>query len=287
VTDFEKLSELGEGVAHLCAVAGDVDNLGDLFKDIWKDPKGCLANLMTASRLLNHFFAGEMEHTLQNSLVYTVYAGGDDFFYIGKWNEVLKNISQWRKRFRDFIGLEKPSFSAGLYICHHHTPIHRMHEAAEEQLNRAKGKELCAKADYIEPPVDADCKPLKDRVALWGKVMRWEEDWKEVVAEMEQLDKWLKSEDKDHKPFNSAFYYRLLGYARRAEATRNGSCELEDWMFVPHLRYDLGRNVRDKAPDADFQHFYDLANLKEDNKTEFFKTLYRVPLMWALYLNRN
>ena len=73
----------------MAVAAGDVDDMGLLFYRIMKH-QGALALAMSVSRELISFSSGVMDFQLQNRDVYTVYAGGDDLFYIGTWRIILE-----------------------------------------------------------------------------------------------------------------------------------------------------------------------------------------------------
>ena len=71
------------------------------------------------------------------------------------------------------------------------------------------------------------------------------------------------------------------------------SGNIDDWMWLSRMRYDLARNYRDKEGlDELFQYFHEFTCPETDNivhcrKTEEFSKLFPIALTWALYLNRG
>jgi CRISPR-associated protein Csm1 len=87
------------GVAALGVLKGDIDNLGDLFRAGLQRPS--FAKHAALSRQVNAFFAIYAPWLLEREYpsVYTVFAGGDDFFLIGPWRTVQRAARRLREEF--------------------------------------------------------------------------------------------------------------------------------------------------------------------------------------------
>ncbi|MBF4102231.1 hypothetical protein INT80_01790 [Gallibacterium anatis] len=93
------------------------------------------------SRQMNQFFslwlpAYCVEHQ-QN--MYTVFAGGDDFFLIGPWYSTQKLAFAMQQNFARYVA-KNPEihFSSGMVMTKVGTPVHRLGEMAEEALKKRK-----------------------------------------------------------------------------------------------------------------------------------------------------
>ena len=281
VVSFEHLAERGidvegRGIRRLGVFKADVDNLGHIFNQIWNRPKAQITFMSSVSRLLNFFFGGILEYRLRNlkQNIYTVYAGGDDMFYIGCWREILEEASIWRKMFEEFTAHHsKVTYSAGISLAAPGIPINRLRDAAEEQLEKGKKCEG------------------KNRISIWDKPICWNEDWEGFVLRWkDELDKWFKA-----GALNTAAAYRLLRYARIARRTKNLVPQLDDFLWHSRMRYDLARNFRESDNPLkqniaeELWKFTQLDSDPEDNSEliEKFSKLFTIPLTWALYLNRG
>jgi CRISPR-associated protein Csm1 len=68
----------------------DVDNLGLIFAKGYAEKEQSVSKIANLSRMLEWFFSGYLNSLLQGRNVYTTYAGGDDLFLIGAWDDVLE-----------------------------------------------------------------------------------------------------------------------------------------------------------------------------------------------------
>lgn len=267
VITFEELAKRsekeGKGIEALGIVSADVDNLGQLFASVLKRQNGGLTTMLTLSRQLNFFFGGIIEAKLREGRknIYTVYSGGDDMFFIGAWDEILEEAGEWSKMFHEFT-CGQQHFSAGLSLAKPGVPVHRLREESEEQLHLAK---------------HAD--EGKNRVSIWNRPVRWDE-WKEVEKCVADLEQWRADDI-----LNTGQAYRLLNYARRARKVHiENSLSIEDAMWLPHMRYDITRNLKDKDGAKELHDH--LRNLTGEKREEFAK-YYDIALTWAIYKTRQ
>ncbi len=152
VAEFTELAENSTGTKRLGVLKGDVDNLGLFFMNLDSPSK-----LATASRFMDYFFKAYLNEIIRGKFRYTmgeipslrdwpeepdivvVYAGGDDFFIVGAWDQVFELAFRIREAFRAYTGNGR-SLSAGLGYFHPKTPIYRMADVVSERLERAKNE---------------------------------------------------------------------------------------------------------------------------------------------------
>jgi CRISPR-associated protein Csm1 len=115
------------GINALGVLKGDVDNLGEIFRIGLGNPT--FAKTAALSRQLNGFFAIYLPWLLARefSNVYTVFAGGDDFFLIGPWRTTQKLAARMRNEFTRYVaGNSEIHFSAGIATQKPGAPISRL-----------------------------------------------------------------------------------------------------------------------------------------------------------------
>jgi len=141
--DFEKLAEKSEGAPWLGVLRMDVDSLGRLFAQGLK-PKATLSRMATLSRTTRLFFEGYVAHLCapyaQKQQLYLLYAGGDDLFVVGAWSILPELARRIRNAFRQLVGADHITLSAGIAISHPNTPLYQLAETARTALDeQAKG----------------------------------------------------------------------------------------------------------------------------------------------------
>jgi len=147
VASFDELAENSIGAKRVGILKGDVDNLGDFFKSLDSPSK-----LATASRFMDYFFKVYLRELIlgrgmgevpslrklpEKPDIVVVYAGGDDFFIAGAWDQVFELAFRIRNTFESYTGGKK-TLSMGLGYFHPKTPIYRMAEVVNERLETAK-----------------------------------------------------------------------------------------------------------------------------------------------------
>ncbi len=181
----------------------DLDNLGKIFEQ-----PGSLTDKKALSAQLRHFFSAHLSELLQNGTfqylpprqrrgqseflkeafgdhVYTVFAGGDDCFFIGGWDAVFEWALFLREAFMEYgkkHNLPSLTFSAGLIAVHDKFPVVRMAELTEEALRVAK--------THCQP---GETTPTKDKINVLGETLTWEE-FKKAARYADQLEHLIKVE---------------------------------------------------------------------------------------------
>jgi CRISPR-associated protein Csm1 len=206
-----------EGVKALMALKGDVDNMGEFLKN--KDINS-FAKFNFISRLIDYFFSVKVSKMMEGENIYTVFAGGDDLFVIGAWDEVITLSKKIRDEFMKFCESEKSklSISMGMVMIKPSKPINFVAQASEEALEKAK--ELKG----------------KDAVSLFGETVKWDDylDDLGLSNELEQID-----------DINTAFTYRLLELIQMSKNVKYESI-IQDTMWKSKLAYSFQRNMDKK-----------------------------------------
>ena len=136
--DFEEIAENSEGAPWLGVLRMDVDSLGRLFAH-GLQPKATLSRMATLSRTVRLFFEGYVAHLCepyaQKRQLYLLYAGGDDLFVVGAWSILPELARAIRNAFRQLVGADHITLSAGIAISHANTPLYQLAKRALTALD--------------------------------------------------------------------------------------------------------------------------------------------------------
>ncbi len=220
--EFSRLAELGEGQSAISAFKADIDDLGALFIEKLPKKDYSFARYNMTARLIDHFFSVETAHLLATKfpLIYTIFAGGDDLFVVGPWNEVQSFAIELKQRFDKYFITQKScmSFSAGVVMVHDKTPVNFMAHKSEEALESMK-------------------RSGKNGVHIFGNDVTYVD----FIDLMELADKF--SHYRKRFGLSTGFIYVLPEYARmKEEISRNP----ENAIWRSKLRYSGYRNVVEK-----------------------------------------
>ncbi|TXF87991.1 type III-A CRISPR-associated protein Cas10/Csm1 [Neolewinella aurantiaca] len=181
VAEFEDLcwykdSKSGDPQYALLGVLRmDVDSLGQLFIKGFADKDKSFAAYATLSAQLDFFFSGYIniirEEADFKNQVSIVYSGGDDVFALGRWDRIIDFGKRIREEFRDFVGRDDLTISAGISIVNHKYPIYRAAEMAGDEEDRAKSHRFKAKNSDEQP---------KNALAIFGIALNWDEEFPAV-----------------------------------------------------------------------------------------------------------
>lgn len=169
---FEK--ELGKyavrdkGIRRLGVLRMDVDNLGSAFVSGFAGDSGkynTISRTSSFSRQLSMFFKRDLNDILKNKKCTIIYAGGDDVFIIGAWDDIIESALDIRREFTDF-SQNKLTLSAGIGMFGAKYPVHAM------------ARETGELEDYSKENI----KPLKDSITLFDKSGRY--GWDEFIADV-------------------------------------------------------------------------------------------------------
>jgi CRISPR-associated protein Csm1 len=264
-----------QGVAALGVLKGDIDNLGELFRIGLQQPT--FAKYAALSRQVNAFFAIYLPWLLAREFpkVYTVFAGGDDFFLIGPWRQVQKLALRMRCEFHRYVA-ENPDlhFSAGIATQKPGAPVHVLAELAEEAMTQAK--------KFIEPGGNP-LQPAKNAVTCFGQTVPWQQ-WLHLEGAFDRL-----SALRNDAGLSTAYVYGLLQFVEMRQRESDGDPEAAMWRG--RFQYRTRRVVVDRIRDLDEatrqRRFTELATDIGVHGIEMLGASYRIVLFNHLYQFRD
>ncbi|MFC0034325.1 type III-A CRISPR-associated protein Cas10/Csm1 [Cardiobacterium valvarum] len=214
------------GKIALATLKGDVDNLGKIFERGLSTPT--FAKMAALSRQMNQFFSlwlpAYCAAKYPNS--YTVFAGGDDFFLIGPWQQIQHLAADMRAHFREYVAANPDiTFSAGIAISKPGLPLPKLSAYAEEALEKAKAHQLRDKT-------------AKNALNLYGETVSWG-DWSQLektAARISELERQYR--------LSTAYLYDLLHYTELAVAEAAGDINASIWRS--RLYYRTRRYVNEQ-----------------------------------------
>lgn len=257
--EFKDLVSKSIGVQRLAVLRADVDNLGTLFqrgfvdRNNSKNPysKVKFSKNVVLSRYLSDFFKRNINFILEmkenilkskgnfteyyNKItkrenfksgrdIVVVYAGGDDVFAIGTWNDIIEFSVDLRNAFKEFTN-GKISLSAGIGLFSDKYPVYQMADKTGELEELAKGK------------------PGKDSVSLFGinyqsdlnHVYKWDEFIDKVLNEKYSLIKSLitfEENEKSDKIFvGKSKWYKLMDLIKN-KLTENEKIDVARYAYI-------------------------------------------------------
>lgn len=232
IVEFHELAEKADGAKFLGVLRMDVDSLGFVFSKGFPDEEKSIAKVANLSRMLDMFFTGYLNTLVDKNIegkehnLYTTYAGGDDLFIVGAWNEVVDLAETINEKFKAYCGYN-PSLhiSGGVALCKGKYPIGR---AAVES-----GELLDSKAKNLDG---------KNALAFMNQAIAWN-DWPKVKETANKLIKGLSD-----GTVSRSFIYNLLAlYNQYVDVSNNDEKKkTAHLLLAPKFLYSLVRNVTDK-----------------------------------------
>ena len=249
-----------QGQVALMTLKGDVDNLGIIFQQGLHEPT--FAKMAALSRQMNAFFAIWLPALCRTEYpnIYTVFAGGDDFFLIGPWHSTQQLAARMAAEFKTYVAHnEKITFSAGMVMTKPGQPIHTLATQAEEVLSAAKGTD-------------------KNAVVLYGERVRWP-DWGKVQSAQDQLERV-----RDSYKLSNGYVYGLMQLIDLASDTTNAGHVMWRSRFAYRTRRYVVDNISD--PDKRQRVQTELSVALGKQGIEDLGTRYRIPLFNHFYRQR-
>lgn len=249
----------------LAACKADVDNLGLIF-GIGLEHGGksrfSISHFAMLSRMMHHFFSSYLISVIEEEFpnMYVVFAGGDDLFVLGPWNDTIRFAETLYDAFHRFTGGNPDvTLSAGVALAKPGLPVRGIRDLAEEQLEASKNR------------MEGD-RPVKDAVTLFGVTC----PWAEFTGQLEKGE-WLEELCQKGK-ITQGFVRRLLGYSRQARAFAAG--DISAGLYRSHMIYDMARNCKKDLDEDDRQDLLALCHDKDFERME-------ISITWALYRTRT
>jgi CRISPR-associated protein Csm1 len=307
--DFEDYAKKSEGIERLGILRMDVDNLGMVFikgldfpkreNNGWgkviiengkrkNNPMASISRMVTLSRQLNHFFSGHLPELLENDARFDkcqiIYAGGDDLFIIGSWDQLPELAETIRSEFKAFCCMNPVfSISGGLILQGGKYPIYKGSLLAGS--SEKKAKELRASWGRSKNRIE------KDGFCFLGVPTLWEDF--DIAKEMREMLKKDMDKNRGLLSFlsqmtggNTAFVQSI----RRKEgltvpnAWEKIAFSSWRWRTAYQLRRRYGK---------DWKQIEKWSNLlfgnQLDNRTSTLPVYswLEMPLRWAEFLNRK
>lgn len=223
VCDFDDLEKQAQGAESLAILKGDVDSLGNFIKDK-SNALDSYENYIYLANTLNNFFTKKVKNLLEDNYknTYVVFTGGDDFFIIGAWNEIIKLAKDIYKEFKTFTS-EKLTLSVGIMLSKASTSISYIYTKVEELLDESKKNKD------------------KDSITLFNETIKWQEYIQNKDTLYDKLEN-MNEEDK-----KSAFFYNLLELIEMSIRVNDKALfDIKDTMWKSKLNYSFRRNVKNQ-----------------------------------------
>lgn len=233
---FEELAENATGIKRIAVLRADVDNLGKAFVSGFESKKQGdkfvgLSRTTTFSRKMSIFFKNHINQLLENGEFYLdqstksgkrnaviVYAGGDDVFVIGSWDDIIGFAVDLHQAFQAFTqGMLTISAGIGIYPSKY--PVIDLANQTGKLESASKGYEDLANGKR------------KNAITLFDTNLTFSwDDFIQVVLE----DKFKTIENYFSHPLSrgKGFIYHLLELMRD---------ESEDRINLARLAYTLSR----------------------------------------------
>ncbi|MFN6455779.1 MAG: type III-A CRISPR-associated protein Cas10/Csm1 [Nostoc sp. EfeVER01] len=309
-----KMAEIAEGINRVGYLRMDVDRLGEIFAKGLGN-KQTLPRIAGLSRQFSYFFKvylsslAEKRHInfieycnnkniegLNNAKYLTIsprenllfiYAGGDDLFVSGAWDEVVEFAFDVYQCFRAYTGYNPDiTLSAGISIDTINSPLYQAADVSGKAENAAKGNG-------------------RDSLGLFDQVFKWNE-WlgTENISMIDaEIQTYLHSEAKPKLLGILPFVERLekqnigVNYSRSfvrnllitAEMQEKALEKFEDnqkskealgtryYLHLPKIAYTLARLPKNVLDDNDFR-----TSLKSPYNAPYFRAI----ATWIELLNR-
>lgn len=273
IKTFEEIASSGDkGLDAIGVFKADVDNLGAIFavgleepQNVGENKRLTFSRLSQLSRMINNFFAYYLPYKLISDQrfvnTYTVFAGGDDLFLIGRYDSIFELSLELSEDFKKYVAKNKEiTISGGISIFKPNTPIAYMAEVVEENLDSSK--------KYTDKITN-----IKGNLTILGATDKWEC--------FKRYSEYFKN-NLHLFPKTTSFYYKLLEILEMKIRLSEPEYRYElmkNIMWLPRLKYLLARHIKkdylEKASEV-------LLWLIENNPS-VFKAL----LMLELYKNRK
>lgn len=271
---LDKKTGKWKGINALAVLKGDIDDLGALFQNGLEQPT--FAKMAALSRQVNNFFAIYLPWLCQNKYpeTYIIFAGGDDFFLLGSWQQLMKLAAELRQEFTRYVaGNTEIHFSAGLSVTKPKIPIHQLATMGEEALEQAKVYK------------NKEGETLKNAVTCFKQTVNWD-DFQKLCASNNSAKERMEQLCKDYD-LSTAYIYGLLRLTDMA-ADR---AKPENALWRSQLYYRtyrmLATNRRLKESEQKRRACQVLVTDIGEKGIVQFGSAYRIALHAYLYQNRD
>lgn len=299
---FSGLAKSAQGSELIGCLRMDVDDSGEVFSEVSRLGIAAVSNL---SRSMNLFFKGYLNQICALELgnltrgnypvditgekvsikrgrdISIVYAGGDDLFIVGAWDEIAELAFDINACFREFSCCNpKIHLSGGVTLHKPKFPLYQMARMAKQAEGTAKENEDSVKAEkknsfalfysvelqgrnaHLNKNTDPRLEQELDRIAI---VSRWDE-YDDVIQLAKQLQQVY--------PYLSHGFYRQLFEVLKI-------WQEQGVLYLPmmsHTKRQLDR-IQPQTPE--------LQSLRESLFRQDITRKLHIPLNWIEHLNRH
>ncbi len=272
---FHVLEAQAQGIPRLGVLRMDVDNLGALFSEGLGE-HATLSRLATLSFAVSLYFEGWVEHLAagrnaqdrqagQGERLYSIYAGGDDLFFVGSWDAVVELAREVRADLSRYVA-DHPGIhaSAGIALVGGKYPLYQAAEDARRAEEAAKSLQWWDNGE----------RRTKDAIAFLGQALPWKQFGLEDCAQqglhtahalMHLLVDMMEAGEGEKKP-PRALLRRLIGlhreYLERAEERQRTG---RDWNRAGQPQVFWGRWM--------WLGFYSLSRMYDQSKLNSIRDL--------------
>lgn len=249
IVDFDEISKKAKGYKSWAVLRGDVDNLGSIFRDGLKDNK-TISRVLTLSSELSLFFGKYLEDAIKNKkdeyeYCYAIYAGGDDFFFVGPWDRMPYLAMEIRKLFKEYTGFNPViNISMAFDISPDEKfPLYKVALEAGEHLEKAKA--------YERNGIKKNCFSFGGYNIGWEEVDKFK-DLKETIVRALELKaprsllsliyKVYADWEKSNKTNEIFKVWRVIYYISRLKQRVNKEAK-EDINKIQNMLIDKGNKL--------------------------------------------
>lgn len=300
-----EMAEKAKGINRVGYLRMDVDHLGRIFAEGLLDKK-TLPRIAGLSRQMSYFFkvylsslAANRKRNLPDKIkqlnpddtrlhLLFIYAGGDDLFISGAWNEIVEFAFDIYQSFRTYTG-DNPyiTLSGGISIDEIKFPLYQSAKSAENAEHTAKDNG-------------------RDSLGLFGQVFKWDE-WlgNPKITKFDEVNERYRYQEERPKllgifPFVKRLEQQNIGvdYARSfvrnllitAQIQEEAVKKLKDnhkekealdtryYLHLPKIAYTLARLPKNVLDDVEFR-----TSLKNPYNAPYFRAI----ATWIELLNRT
>ncbi|MDP2090948.1 MAG: hypothetical protein Q8K30_05130 [Candidatus Gracilibacteria bacterium] len=246
IKSFEDIA--GEGNFNkLACLKGDIDNLGKLFM-FGLNENNYKENYKLLSEKLDNFWNKKLYEIIGNKEIYKdiyiVYAGGDDFLILGKWDVIIDFYKDLQNKFKEFTNNDEIqsllkekqniTFCGAINLFGQHDTFFTVVKQTDELLSKAK---------------DGD----KNSLNIFGKVIG-NDDFGKLFDEINKFEKEFNLYDKEKNIISTGTLRFLLDISKKIildekkglDENGNEKDYFEYGLWKAELFYMLGRNYTTK-----------------------------------------
>ena len=268
VTTFEDLANNSQyETKALMALKGDVDSMGVFIKN--STVTNSFARFNFFARMVDYFFSVKASQMMKGRNLYTVFAGGDDIFILGAWDEVIEFAKELREEFMKFASGSELTFSVGMVMTKPNKPINFVADVSERALEKAKDYKKEQKPQEKE----------KNAITLFDQTASWI-DYQDMLNDFKVIQIMAK---KYPDEFNTAFWYRLLNFCDMRENLDSEDVDIKNALWRSKVAYMFKRNIIDKHKNENFDEVIE----KIETNIETYGATFKMVVFEEIYKRRD